>query len=232
MKKRRFIKKLLSVIISIFILNSFVMNDVIYAAFQIQPIGIISQPAKIFNPDVATITDYFISPYSDKGLLVFIQDLHTNPTVQKNISKTLELLDKQYGIDRIYLEGLPSGKANIESLMALKEYDIDDDLLNKNMEGIVEQDDIQAFVIADQFLDAVTAALVNSYRHVREFLLHLIGLVSNIEHCCLGVCQDESLAFAFVSTTEYGYMEKFLEVLCQIFHMRGLASSANSDVAY
>ncbi len=132
MKKCRFIKKLLSIVISVFVLNSFVINDYVYAAAQIQPVLPLMQEQKILNSDIAMITDYFVSPIIKNDLVVFIQDLHGNPSVQKNISEIIEELDTKYGIDTILLEGIPEGQADISVLQELKKYNVADALLKSN----------------------------------------------------------------------------------------------------
>ncbi|MBQ3942882.1 MAG: hypothetical protein II669_01025, partial [Elusimicrobia bacterium] len=126
MKKRRFIKKLLSIVISVFVLNSFVINDYVYAAAQIQPVLPLMQEQKILNSDIAMITDYFVSPIIKNDLVVFIQDLHGNTSVQKNISEIIAELDTKYGIDTILLEGIPEGQADISVLQELKKYNVAD----------------------------------------------------------------------------------------------------------
>ena len=132
MKKRRFIKKLLSIVISVFVLNSFVINDYVYAAAQIQPVLPLMQEQKILNSDIAMITDYFVSPIIKNDLVVFIQDLHGNTSVQKNISEIIAELDTKYGIDTILLEGIPEGQADISVLQELKKYNVADALLKSN----------------------------------------------------------------------------------------------------
>ena len=136
-KNKFLLKKLLSVIISLFLFNSFVVNNFAYAApIQLQSIPI-HQNNNILkttiNPSVAYVTEQFTSPNDKKSTIFFIQDLHTNPSVQKNISKILEQLDNKYGIDYIYMEGLPAGKANTAMLNSLKEYNVSDKLIDKNI---------------------------------------------------------------------------------------------------
>ncbi len=46
-------------------------------------------------------------------LVIFIQDLHCNPEVQKNISEILSFFDTKYGLKKIFLEGAPAGKADL-----------------------------------------------------------------------------------------------------------------------
>lgn len=134
-KNKNLFKKLLSVIISLFLFNSFVLNNLIYAA-PMQMIPVLQNNDVLKTPissSVAYITENFKSPIDKKSTIFFIQDLHTNPSVQKNISKILEQLDNHYGIDYIYMEGLPSGKANTSMLSSLKEYNVSDKLINKNI---------------------------------------------------------------------------------------------------
>lgn len=47
--------------------------------------------------------------FSDQRVVVQIQDLHGHPQVQRNIASILSVLDKQYKISNIYVEGAPKG---------------------------------------------------------------------------------------------------------------------------
>ncbi len=136
-KNKNLFKKIFSVIISLFLFNSFVLNNLVYAApMQMQPLPVPQNNDALktpINSSVAYISEYFKSPSDKKSTIFFIQDLHTNPSVQKNISKILEQLDNQYGIDYIYMEGLPAGKANTSVLESLKKYQVSDKLINKNI---------------------------------------------------------------------------------------------------
>lgn len=134
-KNKSLFKKIISITISLFLFNSIILNDFAYATPPIQMIPVPQSNNMLktqIDSSVAYITDFFNSS-SNKNTIFFIQDLHTNPSVQKNISKILEQLDKQYDIDRIYMEGLPAGKANTSVLKSLKQYNISDTLINKNI---------------------------------------------------------------------------------------------------
>ncbi len=133
-KNTNLLKKIVSVVVSLFLFNSITLNNFAYAApIQLIPIAQNNNILQTkIDPSIAYVTDSFKSS-PDKSTIFFIQDLHTNPSVQKNISKILEQLDKQYGIDRIFLEGLPIGKADMSLLNTLKEYNVSEELLNKNI---------------------------------------------------------------------------------------------------
>jgi len=134
-RNKNLFKKFFSVLLSLFLFNSFVLNNFVYGAIPIQMPPIPQNNAVAttnFEPNVAYISDSFTA-LQNKKTVFFIQDLHSNPSVQKNISKILKQLDKQYGIDYIYMEGLPAGKADTSKLKALKEYNVSDKLINKNI---------------------------------------------------------------------------------------------------
>ena len=134
MKNKNLLKQIFSIILSLFLFNSFVLNDFVYGAIPITPLQQNTQIIKVnLDPNIAYISDSFKSFLSNKNTIFFIQDLHTNPSVQKNISKTLEFLDSNYGIDSIYIEGLPKGQADISLLNSLKKYNISESLIDENI---------------------------------------------------------------------------------------------------
>ncbi|OGS06058.1 MAG: hypothetical protein A2204_04120 [Elusimicrobia bacterium RIFOXYA1_FULL_47_7] len=49
-------------------------------------------------------------------LVVFVQDLHCHPEVQRNISEIENLLDKRYGLEKIFVEGAPMGRVDTKVL--------------------------------------------------------------------------------------------------------------------
>ena len=137
-KQKIYLKKIFALIISFFVLNSFVLSDYAFAFVQqpVMPTIANSLQQKFLNIDStnAKITDGFINESStDNNLVVFIQDLHGNPSVQKNISEIIKDLDTKYGVDTILLEGIPEGKADISVLQELKKHNVADALLKSNV---------------------------------------------------------------------------------------------------
>lgn len=136
-QKTIYLKKFFAIIISVFVLNSFVLNDYAFAFIQ-QPVmpTVNSLQQNFLNIDStnAKITDTFLSETkSDNIPVIFIQDLHGNPSVQKNISEIIKDLDTKYGIDTILLEGIPEGQADLSVLQELKNYNVADALLKSNV---------------------------------------------------------------------------------------------------
>jgi len=99
------------------------------------------------------------------------------------------------------------------------------------LEGIVEQDDVKVLVIVCQQVNAPTAVLVDGYRYLREFLLHLIRLVTDFRHGRLGRGQHKALALALIAATEYGHTELVFQQSDEVLYMWRLSRSANGDIA-
>ena len=118
-KITKFFASLLSVIL---ILPQFLQADFIYTNI----------PATI-NPVIATVSQSYLN--DGKDIFVLIQDLHSNPEVQSNIYKTIDFLDKEYGINKILIEGAPNTKIDTSFIKSLNNYDskVSDYLLNKGM---------------------------------------------------------------------------------------------------
>ncbi|MGA2091419.1 MAG: hypothetical protein ABSH12_08200, partial [Endomicrobiales bacterium] len=72
---------------------------------------------------------------SDKRLVIYIQDLHCNPEVQKNISKILQLFDSKYVLNKIFLEGAPAGKLDTSLLGSVP----DTKIREKMIEGLLNK---------------------------------------------------------------------------------------------
>ncbi|MCB4790324.1 MAG: hypothetical protein LHV68_00390 [Elusimicrobia bacterium] len=63
--------------------------------------------------------------YKDENnLIVWIQDLHCHPEVQKNIYKILNLWDKEYSLDKVFVEGAPRGKLGSNLLTCIPNKEI------------------------------------------------------------------------------------------------------------
>lgn len=97
-------------IISIFIISNFIVSFVVGPTAANTIAGV--QPTEQYNQ----IFNNFMLPYSfgqitaahygaTDRVLINIQDLHSHPKVQKNISNIIELFDKKYGVNKVFLEG-------------------------------------------------------------------------------------------------------------------------------
>ena len=98
--------KIISLTVIICFLMSFVISPAVAGA------AAINQSAAQYNQ----IFNNFVLPYSfgqitsahysgTDRVLINIQDLHSHPKVQKNISNIIELFDKKYGVNKVFLEG-------------------------------------------------------------------------------------------------------------------------------
>jgi hypothetical protein len=62
--------------------------------------------------------------YNPSRLVVLIQDLHCNPTVQRNISDIVKYFDTHNNLKSIYVEGAPRGPLDITPLTGIADKDI------------------------------------------------------------------------------------------------------------
>lgn len=124
-------KKFLSILISACIFYSFSAADVVKAYSSS---GIRTSYSSILNinPSAGTISNSFINENHEK-LIVYIQDLHANPSVQKNIAEIISDLDNNYGVDKILVEGAPFAALDTGMIDLLKEYNLSNLLLNEGI---------------------------------------------------------------------------------------------------
>ncbi len=120
--KQKITKLFVSFLSVILILPQLLQADFVYTNI----------PAAI-NPLFATVSQSYLN--DGKDIFVLIQDLHSNPEVQTNIYKTIDFFDKNYGINKILIEGAPSAKIDTSFIKSLNNYDpkVSDYLLNKGM---------------------------------------------------------------------------------------------------
>jgi len=98
--------------------------------------------------------------------------------------------------------------------------------------SIIEQDDIRFLVMLLQHFDAMTSVLVDSDGDIREFLLHLIRLVTNIFYGAVLVSQNVSYALPLVSSAQYGNLTNVLQQSDQVFYVWCLARTSHGDVPH
>lgn len=78
---------------------------------------------------------------SSDCLIIFVQDLHCHPEVQRNIYEIIKFFDENYNLDKVFVEGIPSGKADLQVLSSIPnsvKKEVLDNLLSKGMISAAE----------------------------------------------------------------------------------------------
>jgi len=123
-------KKIFSIFLSLCFLYCFIFIETITAF--VLPLNI-----EIFNLTAGKINDSFLTE-SNNPQVIFIQDLHTSLSVQKNISKIIEEVSKIYSINKVLVEGLPYQKTDTSFLKNLEQLNITDKLLENGLLSAIE----------------------------------------------------------------------------------------------
>ena len=124
-------------VLSVFIAAVFLFSCFSFSAANVSPdsgYGIISKIKNSIPSWAGYISDYNIS--NSGTVLVYIQDMHCNPEVQKNISEILRAIDEKIGIEKVILEGVPQGHIKQNALEALPEsvkYNVVENLFEKGL---------------------------------------------------------------------------------------------------
>jgi len=117
--------------------------------------------------------------------------------------------------------------------VVVNEQNVDTRLDIAVLEGVIEQNNVCLFrlVVMNQVIDTACTFAINGYRHLRIFLLDLIGLVAN--HLHLGVRRSQHIpaAFTFVASAKHSDVEQVFQQSDEVFHMGGLSCAANGDIA-
>ena len=131
-KKLPSFNKTISFVTCICFFISCIFSQTAYAftvsPMPVQNINLSSQITKTIVPfNLGKITDALYA--NDGDIVINIQDLHSHEQTQKNISNILSLLDKKYGLDKVYVEGAV-GTVNTKWLGNIKEKNIQEKILN------------------------------------------------------------------------------------------------------
>ena len=118
-------KKLFSLFLCLCFLYCFVFSETI-GAFVL-PLN-----TDDFSSIAGKINDEFLIN-SQNPQVVFIQDLHTSSSVQKNISKIIEEISNKYPVDKVLVEGMPYQKIDTSFLKNLEKFNITDNLLENGL---------------------------------------------------------------------------------------------------
>lgn len=124
--------------IAVFTVVSFMFTSLSANSFSMPPA--LNSPAVNINNLSLTKNDLIIPfnlgkitnsvDYSTEKVIVHIQDLHAHPQAQENIASILALLDKEYGIGSVYLEGAPQGNLDTKWLAGIADKKVKDALTN------------------------------------------------------------------------------------------------------
>lgn len=134
MKKHNFNRAASVAVAAAFLLTSFIPQTVFCARELPKDSEILNSVREAVPKSAGYVTEHNI--VSQDGVLIYIQDLHCNPGVQKNISDIISSLDKNIGVDKVILEGVPAGKVESNVLTALPEsvkYGVVEKLLGKGL---------------------------------------------------------------------------------------------------
>lgn len=137
LKKLLFRKSIAVLTATAFLLSSLSTNA--FTVFSSKPAVTAAQTASINSNNI--ILPFNIGKitnsvdYSTKRVVVHIQDLHANPQAQKNIASILALLDKEYGINNVYIEGAPKGNLSTKWLAGIRNIKIRDTIAGTMISG-------------------------------------------------------------------------------------------------
>lgn len=125
-------KKTAAIITTLCFVVSIVFSQSAYAVMPV-PNSVpvtpnLNTPIKSLIPfNLGRITDAFYS--NDGDIVINIQDLHSHEQTQRNISSILSILDKNFGLKDIYLEGA-TGTVNTQWLSDIKDNSTKQKVLN------------------------------------------------------------------------------------------------------
>lgn len=125
-------KKLTAFLTSLFLLYSFVVADFVQALnITVSDFAVNEISVKI-RPSLGSVSDEFLNPQNN-NTVVYIRDLHVNYSVQKNIAKIIQELDKNYGVDKILVEGAPYSKLDLAAVDTVKQYKLSNIMLESGL---------------------------------------------------------------------------------------------------
>ena len=123
-------KKIISIITSCFLFYSFVCVQIVEAFVMPSPISVSIN--KDLEDAVGKIADSFLEN-SQAPQIIFIQDLHTSSSVQKNIAKIIDIASKNYNLDKVMVEGAPFEKIDMSFISNLSKFDISKQLVDDGL---------------------------------------------------------------------------------------------------
>ena len=123
-------KKIISIITSCFLFYSFVCVQTVEAIVMPSPVSVSIN--KDLEDAVGKIADSFLENFQTPQV-IFIQDLHTSSSVQKNIAKIIDIASKNYNLDKVMVEGAPFEKIDMSFISNLSKFDISKQLVDDGL---------------------------------------------------------------------------------------------------
>ncbi|MCL2144533.1 MAG: metallophosphoesterase [Endomicrobia bacterium] len=131
------IKKFISLFTVLCFLTTFAGQNLSWAAEEIRSNAGIEEFKKIFETVPKIPAEYgkvtSIKDFGSKSVIVNIQDLHCHPQAQKNIAKIIEILDANYNVTNIFVEGA-YGKIDTSWLTNISNKELKDSLIEEMFE--------------------------------------------------------------------------------------------------
>jgi len=121
---KRFTKVIASAVLIAFVYTG-VMHQALYGAITLAQENSPEKIAKLSEKIDKFVLPYNFGSISDgqkfagNKLVVFIQDLHCHPQVQKNIFEIIKLFDNRLGVKKVLVEGAPEGKVDTALLSSI-----------------------------------------------------------------------------------------------------------------
>ena len=118
--------------------------------------------------------------------------------------------------------------------MIVDQQDVDTRLYISMLISIVQQNHINilCLFICCQVCYPISSILVNSNIDMWELTFHLKRFITNFLHGGSFMGKYIALALAFVSTRQHSNFHQVAQEAHQIFHMRRLSRSTNSNIAH
>ncbi|WP_413854137.1 DUF1722 domain-containing protein, partial [Candidatus Ruminimicrobium bovinum] len=166
--KKTFLLKLISIIVTVFLLMTTSINDFVYAISLTSAVRSnnansdslqsLNMNNNVISYNLGKITSA-VNCNSDT-LVINIQDFHCNPSVQKNISDIISTLVEKYNIKSVYVEG-GYGNINTKWLTDIK----DENIRTKLMQTLLENGSLTG---AEYFSATNPSSNINIYGMEQE----------------------------------------------------------------
>ena len=131
------LKKFISIITTACFLVTFTGQNLSWANTPKQQHSIIDEFKKIFDGIPKIPAEYgkvtHINDLGSKSIVVNIQDLHCHPEAQRAIAKIIEILDMNYKVKNIFVEGAYD-KVDISWLSNISEKEIRESIIDNLLE--------------------------------------------------------------------------------------------------